>query len=88
VCKTQRNWRQQTVDEINPQTQEKYPGPINILKSLKRSCIDVLRHQMLLHIIVFKVSIRITDWAFTKPSTVRPFFLPYHAQPTSYSFTQ
>ena len=25
------------------------------------------------------------DWAFTKPSTVRPRFLPYHAYPTYYS---
>jgi len=27
-------------------------------------------------------------WAFTKPSTVRPRFLPYHAYPTHYSIVQ
>jgi len=28
------------------------------------------------------------DRAFTKPSTVRPRFLPYHACPTYYSIIQ
>jgi len=28
------------------------------------------------------------DGAFTKPSTVRPRFLPYHAYPTYYSIVQ
>ena len=48
----------------------------NILKSLRSFCTVMLQHQGLLHIIAFKVCICIMDCAFTKPSIVRPHFLP------------
>jgi len=38
------------------------------LNSLRRFCIAILQHHVLLHIIAFKVCICIMDWAFTKTS--------------------
>jgi len=75
------------VDENHPKAQEKYPVSINILKSLSRFCIVILQHQVLLHIIAFKVSICIIDQAFNTPSIVRTRFLLHHARPT-WSFVQ
>jgi len=65
--------------KINLKAQEKYPVKKNILKSLRRFCIVILQHKVLLHSTAFKVTLCVMDWAFTKPSTVRPGFLPYQA---------
>jgi len=43
--------------KINPKAQEKYPLSINILKSLRRFYIVVLKHQAVHHITAFKASI-------------------------------
>jgi len=50
-------WDNTSLTKINPKTQEKYPVSINILTSLRIFCIIILQHQVLLHIIAFKVSI-------------------------------
>jgi len=42
--------------KINPKAKEKYPVSTNILMSLKRFCIVVLKHHAKHHIIAFKVS--------------------------------
>jgi len=65
--------------KINLKAREKSPVSKNILKSLGRFFIVILQHKVLLHSIAFHW---IMDWAYTKSSTVRPGFLPYHAYPT------
>jgi len=52
---------------------------VNIPKPLRRFYIVTLKHQDMHHIIAFKVSICMMGWAFTKPSTVGPCFVPHHS---------
>jgi len=65
--------------KLNPKGQEKSPVSVNIPKPLRRFYIVTLKHQDMHHIIAFKVSICMMGWAFTKPSTVGPCFVPHHS---------